>query len=164
MTQSKRKFKFNILDVLIIAVIIAVGISVVIRYDLTEKLGLQSAADTFEVTFIVKNIQQKSEQYFTDGAKFYIESNQKEFGDLKEILDISIAKQYQSTLDGKIVYSEIPNNRIDVTGIITCKGIINAQGYMVGGTTAIAPGKDVTIRSNKLTNMTITITDITEVK
>lgn len=158
----KKKSRFNILDILIIITVAAIVTAIALRYDVITKVGLQSSSDDFDITFIVENIQQESEQYFTQGEQFIITKSLKPIGTLKEVLDVREAKMYVTTADGKIVKTDIPK-RIDLTGVLSCKGRYTDDGYMIGGNQFVAPGKDFIIRSGNIEIM-ITVLAITDTK
>ena len=87
--DNRKKSHFNILDILIIITVAAIVTAIALRYDVIAKVGLQASSDSFDITFIVENIQQESEQYFTEGEQFIITKSLKPIGTLKEVLDVN---------------------------------------------------------------------------
>lgn len=153
MVQKTKKFKFNVIDVIVILLLIGLLAGIALRYDLAGKVGMGAKSDKVDLTFIVSNIQEESQNYIVPDLKFYYSAQNYEYGVIKEILDIRAALSTIETDNG--IFNSDLEDQIDITGTITCYGKNTKEGFMINGNTYVAAGQIITLHS---ANITVAVT------
>lgn len=155
---EKKKRRFNIIDLLIILALVAVVAAIGFRYNLVEKIGVKSEEDTVVISFLIQDIKETSADALVLGDMFYWEVNKMLIGELISKKP-SFAEAFIENNEGILVklYNE---NSYDVRGEIKAKGKIKDDGFMLGGTQFLAPGKILYVESKNIM-VNITITNIT---
>jgi hypothetical protein len=125
-----------------------------------------SGAVTMEkhvVFFKVENIRNSSTEYLTPGETFYIDSTGQYLGEITGNATVTPAVYMFEDVNGKYVQAYAPENgdatRVDVMGTLIVDGYMSENGFLLNGTTSLAPGKEITIRSNFI-QLKITVTEI----
>ena len=136
--MAKKKFRINILDFLILAVVILCIAGALLRGGVKttdEKLETQTAV----ISFAIFNVQSASQECFAEGDRMYSESLGCDLGRLVGEIEATPSVYYVEK-DGEIVraYSDI--GRVDLRGTFECEGQMSESGFLIGGTQYIAPG------------------------
>ena len=156
--MEKRRFRFNILDFLVLIVVVLCIVGAVLRgYTKTtdEKLEVDKAI----ITFKINNIQEASAQYFAEGTEVYSYSLGCDLGKMVGEVEVSPAVYYVEH-DGKIVKAYSDTGRIDLIGKIECEGPMTKDGgFKLDGSQYFAPGM-TTSASLPQIDANILITDI----
>ena len=145
---KEKKSGFNIVDFIIIIFIILAAAGIVMRYNLADKINLNAHGETFEIEFLILDIQEASRQYLKEDKTFYMTIESIKIGEITKILDIRPAVFYSEKLEGDIVKTEKPE-RIDVTGIMTSTGRTTKEGHMINGNTFVAPNKELYVHTGE---------------
>jgi len=142
----KPKKKFNIIDVIIIAVIILSILSVVFRSKLMDDLALIIEEDKCEITFVAEGVSRECVQIIKSNDVFYLGTEELGTPDgfSYEYQTVSIEAE-----DGSILDAKDPMNFV-ITITFTADGINNEDGFYLGGDTYLGAGKTVTVRSGNL--------------
>ncbi len=156
--KQKKRLKFNLIDLFIILAVIVVAVGVAMRFDLMDKIGIKSNSDTVIISFLIQDIKESSSDALVIGDMFYVEANDAPFGEL-----ISKKPQYAEAFienaEGRLVKTTNENS-YDVRGEFRATGRITDDGFMLGGTQSIAPGKRIYIESQNIM-VIVLITSIT---
>ena len=80
--MADKKFKFNILDVVIVIVVVACIAGIALRYNLADKIGLTKNQEAV-VTFLAPNVRTDvARESFVDGDMYYCKKFNGNFGEL----------------------------------------------------------------------------------
>lgn len=166
--QAKRNSRFNIIDVFIIVLIVAIILGVYFRFNVVEYFDNMGDEKEYVISFSVKDIRATTPEFIKVGDSFYLEDGElfgkllSESAESVAALNITPALKHFTDSDGKIVSAYYPNNqtRIDAKGRISCYGYYNDQsGFCLEGTNYFAPGQTVSLHS-ELVSLNITIISI----
>ncbi|MBQ9428507.1 MAG: DUF4330 family protein [Clostridia bacterium] len=156
--MEQKKFKVNILDFLILALVVLCIFGVVWRSQ-NKRVDARQEMQTATVSFLLCNVQGDTRYCFTEGDRVYDETHGCEFGRfIGNSLRATPAAIYVEAGD-QIEKKFSASGRIDVRGSIACTGIMSESGFLVGGTQYVAPGMSLTLYFPKL-NASVLITDI----
>lgn len=146
--ENTKKARFNVIDLLIILAFIAVAAGILLRYNIADKLGVKADDVEVELTFRVSDMRTTSQDCFALGDTFVWDTVGVSLGELTEIT-FKPAEAVVELADGsaQLTYSE---TRIDAFGILRVKGTMTDEGFMLGGTQFISPGKDVSMNNGKI--------------
>ncbi|MBQ8837169.1 MAG: DUF4330 family protein [Clostridia bacterium] len=138
--MQKKKFRINILDFLIIALVVLCIVGAALRGYIMkgdDKLD----GDVAVISFKIENIQAESADCFKDGDTVYWPAYECDFGTLVGDIEYTDAVYYVED-DGQIFELTLDDHsRIDVRGTIECKGNFNKDGsFSLNGNKYIAPG------------------------
>ncbi|MBQ8509162.1 MAG: DUF4330 family protein [Clostridia bacterium] len=155
---SGKKLRLNIIDFLIIVVILGAVAGIALRFGVVEKVVTKSSLSSAYVSFLIQDIQDESANYFVAGDSFYSQTHSAEFGVLQSNIQFLPAEAYINNEVGELlkVYKE---DRIDVRGVFLCEGIFTDEGFLLNGTSYIAPGSTVHVLSSTI-DVTLTVTEI----
>lgn len=160
--MEKRKFRINILDVLIIVLVALCIGGAVLRFYMKnsdDKLESQTAI----VSFLIQDVQSDSQYVFNEGDPIYCYELECDLGTLIGDLEVSDAVFYDAIDSAEIRSSTSPGLRVDIRGQFEAKGTwTDASGFSVDGTKYIAPNMGLYVAFPNIKAM-ILITDI-EVK
>ncbi len=131
-----KKFKFNIIDfliILLVAAVIGAGI-----YILGNKTGVQTSTETTEVILVIeeKNIDAAKMEFYRDnvkkGAELTIGVKEKVGGTLEEEIQINAAKMlYENLETGEKSWVE-SQNKYDVTFTIRADVTETDKDFLIG--------------------------------
>ena len=129
-----KKSRFNIVDLIIVLFIILAAAGIFMRFNLAEEIGLRALGETYEIEFLIGDIQEASQDFLIPGERFHIDAASIEIGVIKDILDIrNPAPAYVTDINGNVVKSELPG-RIEIIGVMESKGRTNKEGNrMING-------------------------------
>ncbi len=155
---AAKKLRLNIIDFLIVIVIIGAVIGIALRMGVVERVTNQSNLEDARISFLVKDIQESSADYFKIGDVFKAENLDCSFGKL-ESRQFMPAEAFIVNETGVLIKTHSSNNRIDVRGTVVGSGTFTDEGFLLAGINFIAPGSDVHIQSSDI-DVTVTITAI----
>lgn len=162
MSAKARNKRFNSIDVFIILLVVLCIAAIYFRGMVASWIGVEKELDEYKITFSVKQIRSTSDKYLIIGNEVYL-SNGGLLGKLSEKSSLP-AKVFVNDQDGKPVEVSYPKDTcIDVTGSLTCKGIMNDDGFYLNGTYSISPGAVLSVYTDML-DFTITVTDISKIQ
>ncbi len=144
-----KRIRFNVIDLLIILVIIAVVGTVLVRYDVADKIGKASVEDSARITLLVQSIREEACNAVNDGDEISWVQESARMGEVVR-KEVSPAVLYSSREDGVIIKNESALT-YDLRCTVDTKGMISKDGYLLNGVSYIAPGKTVTIRNRDIT-------------
>ena len=160
--NSGKKASFNIIDVFILVFVIACFLGIIIRvgnfslFDETDKL------DDYRIGFSVSDISAASDDYFKTGDTVTIAESGIVLGRLEMINSIEPSKVYvKNDEDGFETVKYPYNTRIDVCGTLISKGMMNVDGYKLGGNFHVASGDRFLVHTEHM-NFVLTVTDISK--
>ncbi|MBO5305152.1 MAG: DUF4330 family protein [Clostridia bacterium] len=162
-TETKKKGSgagLNLLDFVVILLVLICLISAVIRVRQIDWFNKGADLDEFEVYFSVTDISYISEDALVVGDTFTLTENQATLGVLQSIDSVLPSTMYVKDPDGNVLGVNYPEStRIDVTGTVLSLGQMTNNGYLLGGTIYIAPGRAYSVQSEHM-DFTIEILDI----
>ena len=149
--MQNRKFKINILDFLIIALVALCVVGAVLRI-YTKSREDKFGEDVATVSFVIQNVQNESKDLIKSGDRLYSEAYDCEFGTIIGAV-INTNAVYYAEDDGEIIRVESGINpetnqpyRVDLYGKFECKGTwTDENGFSIGGTQYIAPNMSVSL-------------------
>lgn len=157
--MEKRKFRMNVLDILIIVLVMLCIAGAVLRVyvkNRDDKLN----RDTAVVTFLIQNVQYESKDLIKDGDRVYSEAYDCDFGYVVGEMEAKPALLYAED-DGEII--AVHSNeyeRLDLTGTFRCEGTMTeSSGFTVNGTQYIAPNMSISVSFPNI-KATILILDV----
>ncbi|MBQ8696889.1 MAG: DUF4330 family protein [Clostridia bacterium] len=161
MTTQTKKFKFNILDVVIIIVAIACVAGLAIRANLADTFSAkeQEAIVTFRVSGILKN---SVDVTFLPGDAYYCKTMNAFFGYFGEVVERTPASLVSQDKDGIARESSVPY-RQDIKATMTCKGSFDGDEFFIDGTNRVIPGQTYEIYSRNR-RMTIQVVSVEPAK
>ena len=159
--ENVSKKKLNVIDVLILLVIVTCVVGLVVRFG---NFGFSSSSedlDDYEISFLVSNIAYDSQYYFSQGDTVTLVDKGVVLGKLDGLVKPTPAVFSAQEKNGMPITVSYPteSSRIDVKGTIASKGVMGENGYLLGGTTYIAPGAEYKVQSEHM-DFVLTITDI----
>ena len=164
-TPTNTKKKLNAMDwFIIIAVLLCIAGAALRAFIGTDNaLNGTVTMEKHVVFFKVENIRNSSTEYLAPGAAFYIDVTGQYLGEISGNVTVTPAVYMFEDANGKYVQAYAPENgdatRVDATGTLIVDGYMSDNGFLLNGTTSLAPGKEITIRSNFI-QVKITVTEI----
>lgn len=156
---KKRRFRFNILDVVILIILVACVLGIAVRYNVVDKINTKSTLQQAEIEFLIKDIKPTSAQAIKEGSAFYWTENGITLGKVKTGgITITPAEKFVTNIDGKWLKTT-NEERNDVRVLLQAEGLMTDSGFMLSGTQYLAPGKEMLIGSSEI-SVNVTITDI----
>ncbi len=159
--KKNSKMRFNIIDLVIVVLILACIVGVYLRSISVKDLDTEETLDTAQISFLVQDIRYTSADFFIGGEKVYTKEDGLKIGEfMKGYFVITPAEDYVTDHKGNTVKVTYPENtRIDVKGKILSEGKWTDGGFLVGGNTYIAAGKEMKICTSHIT-VTLVVTDV----
>ena len=148
---NNKKVKFNAMDVLIILLIIACIASVCYKAFFAESLAPESDLGEYRIYFKIDDIKSTSLAYFVPGDNVRLTSSDEKVGTLEGIVQSLLAVGAYNDNGAEIYYPEVEDQtiyndtRYSLTGYILVKGIMTDKGFLLNGTTYIAPNSELEI-------------------
>lgn len=153
-TQKRR---FNIIDLLIVLVLLAVIATAVIRTVTRNAENKRSLPEmkSAEISFLIEGIGVAQADYIVLGDT--LRTGDDVIGTVKSF-DIQRASLLSEDGEGKAVtvYSD---TAYDIRGVISAEGCTEENGFLLNGTLPLAPGQTLSVRGSDIA-FTFLITDI----
>ncbi len=165
--SEKKKFRFNILDVIIILVVASCIIGASVRYSLPTKLGIVfDGKDTAVVTFYTTNMKaDAAKESFVEGDKYFCDSFNCYLGELynTDKFVYEPHKMYNENDNGTLTVDTL-DSRYDITGYFKVKGTFDEEnGFMLNKTDKLSPGEELGVYSvSRTMRIVIVSVDIVE--
>lgn len=159
--MADKKFKFNILDVVIVIVVVACIAGIALRYNLADKIGLTKNQEAV-VTFLAPNVRTDvARESFVDGDMYYCKKFNGNFGELIRLDEFIYEPAVRMKEDENGVMRESTlSHRSDVTGYIKVTGKYDEdKGFLVDGVNLVSPGKEYEIQSSNR-SVTVLVMDV----
>lgn len=155
--KKSSKTGFNVIDLLIVIIVLGCIAGIIYRYNLVDRLIVDSKRDEVSVKFITAAVSKDIEDKLSDGDVFYIESSGELFGTLSG--HTSTDNSYVASDDNGMPVISYNKELRDIEGTITCKGVMRDEGFFVDGTQFIAPGSELILESINV-RVSVIITEI----
>ncbi|MBQ7380500.1 MAG: DUF4330 family protein [Clostridia bacterium] len=152
----------NLIDFVVILLVLICLASAIIRIRRVDLFNQGDDLEQHEIYFSVTDISYTSEDALVIGDTFTLSDNKTVLGTLQSVDSVLPSTLYVSDIDGNVLSVNYPEStRIDVTGTVLSLGKMTDSGYLLGGTTYIAPGRAYTVQSEHM-DFTLKILDIEE--
>lgn len=162
MMDNNRTKKVNVLDIAILIILALCVLSFCMRYYQRADITGESISGRYEISFLVSDVRHTTADAFVKGDRVYVATDDTCIGVFDRLDSNTPAAYYAEDPDAgtvKVYYPE--GTRVDLTGTIISEGVMNDDGYFVGGSYYLAPGKKLTLYTGHIYVETV-ITDITE--
>ena len=136
-----KKFKINIVDVLVIALIILMAVAIKVRFKKYNSVDSSSSVNTkivYEIKF--SSVREYTVNAFKEGDKLFDNASGVEIGTITS-KTATPAKVYVGLSDGTTVESTTPEKFDLVIGVET-EGIISDEAYYAGRTVELKVGSE----------------------
>ena len=157
-TVKSKKFKPNIIDFLIVVVVLGAIVGIILRAGIIEKAAINSSLEKVQISFLIQDINDESENYFNKGDRFYSRTHTCDLGKLETVIpraaEAFIVDEY-----GMPIKTESNNHRIDIIGTVIGEGVFTDEGFLLEGVNYIAPGSYILFDSPNVVGG-LTVTDI----
>ena len=160
--ENNIKKKFNVLDWIIIAVLVFALASIALRFFNRQEIAGASSSGKYAISFSVKDVRYSTADAFIKGDGVYVATDDTYIGTFERLDSNNPAAYYADDPDSgtvKVYYPE--GTRVDLTGTIISEGVMNADGYFVGGSYFIGPGKLMTVYTSHV-YVELTVNSITK--
>ena len=164
-TVSKKKgivMGLSRIDYVVLLLVAICLLGAIIRVGQVNWFAGNSDLDQYEIYFSVTDIAYTSEDAFVLGDTVTLCDNAMVLGTLDRIDSVLPSTLYVKDSEGNVLSVNYPESiRIDVTGTLLSLGRMTEEGYLLGGTTYVAPGKAYRVQSEHM-DFTLNILDIEE--
>lgn len=147
--NAVKKPHFNIIDLLIVLVVLAVVCTVIMRYDVAEKIDRASSDDNVRISFLVQRVYPSFASEINKGDELVWDQADLTIGNIIEVQSTK-AIVYTADKYGQIAKDEDDKN-VDIRFTVDTFGEMTDDGYLVSGTNYIAPGCSVTLHNDRVT-------------
>ena len=146
--KISKKPHFNIIDLLIVIMVVAIAAAVIVRYDIADKIGKASSEDHVRITLLIRSIREEACNAVSEGDSFIWNQSENLVGEIIR-KEVTPAVVYSERNDGAIVknYSELA---YDLKCTVDASGSMTEKGFMLGGTNYLAPGITITVHNESV--------------
>ena len=152
--------RWNLIDLIVILLVFICLLGAIIRVGGKDWFVGGSDLREHEIYFSVTDIAYTSEDALVIGDTVTLCDSGAALGELKSIDSILPSTLYVKDADGNVLSVNYPESiRIDVTGTVSSRGRKTDNGYLLGGTAYLAPGKAYRVQTEHM-DFTMNILDI----
>lgn len=152
--QTSRKSRFNVMDAFIILIVLLCIASLVYRYGLIDRIGVNNNLEEYTIQFKIEDISSRSKDALVEGDVITMTDTDEKIGSMEKLTSVTPSIAMYSDKDNPVYYPEDtdnPNNtKYEVNGSISVKGIMTDKGFMLNGKTYIAPNSDLKISTEHI--------------
>ncbi len=141
-----KKCKFNIIDISVIVLVLILILATVVKFGNYNKTNDETAKiDTIDYKIKISNVRNYTVDAFVIGDTVFDNQTNVEIGKIieKEVTD---AKGYEITKNGKIVETKVPN-KYDLVLVIETQGTIDNSGYFANRSVELKVGSEKIIET-----------------
>ena len=159
---SRKKFRFNVIDIILVLVILLAAGGIIVRAGIGEKISVSSKSEEVEIRFLALELDHAAGDFFIEGDTAYNNSTGKKIGNISSEKTIVPAEKLITLADGTIIKTEsLDARKIDVRGGIITTGVFTEDGsFMLDGNTCLVPGMTLSFHTDNI----IVTTVVTEIK
>lgn len=161
--EKKDARRINSADVFVILLCIVCIIGMVLRFGVLETIENNAKSQGATMTVLIEGISSSSKDYLTAGDIVYMAEDGNKIGSLSSVLSVTPSVFYEYSDDGSINEKQSVNGRVDIRAVITIEGSMTEAGFLLDGTTYVAPNMRLSICTSSF-SVTALITDITVVE
>lgn len=158
-TEKKTVGRINSADVMVLLLCIVCIIGLVLRFGVLNTIETNATSEAASVTVLIEGIAGTSKDYILLGDEIYLSESGARLGTVSSILSVSPSSYYEYRDDGSINQMQSVNGRIDVRVVISVQGCMTEAGFLLDGTTYIAPNMTLSLNSSTLSAVAL-ITDV----
>ena len=157
----KSRMRLNIIDFLIIIVLIGAVVGIAMRFGLVERVTNQAGMTGARISFLIRDINEGSLDYFGIGDTVYDKEHDCLLGTL-ESRQFMYSEAFITTERGEIIKTNSENKRYDVRGAVIGSGTFTDDGFLLDGVNYVAPGSTIHVQSRDL-DVILTVTAVERV-
>ena len=157
--EKKTTGRINLADVMVLLLCVVCIVGLVLRFGVLNTIETNATSEAASVTVLIEDIAGTSKDYILLGDEVYLSESGLRFGTVSSILSVSPSSYYEYRDDGSINQMQSVNGRIDVRVVISVEGCMTESGFLLDGTTYIAPNMTLSLNSSSL-SVTALITDL----
>ena len=157
--EQRTAARFNSADVMVLLLCVVCIVGLVLRFGVLNTIETNATSEAATVTVLIEGIAGTSKDYILPGDEIYLSESGARFGTVSSILSVSPSSYSEYRDDGSINQMQSVNGRIDVRVVISVEGCMTESGFLLDGTTYIAPNMTLSLNSSSL-SVTALITDL----
>ena len=150
----KSRMRLNIIDFLIIIVLIGAVVGIAMRFGLVERVTNQAGMTGARISFLIRDINEGSLDYFGIGDTFYDKEHDCLLGTL-ESRQFMYSEAFITNERGEII-------KTNVRGAVIGSGTFTDDGFLLDGVNYVAPGSTIHVQSRDL-DVILTVTAVERV-
>ncbi len=151
--------RINSADVMILILcIICIG-GMVLRLGVMDKIEHDATAKAATVSVLIEGISSTSRNCLVEGDDVYFSKSGARLGTVSSILSVTPSIVYEPSDDGTLTQHQSVDGKIDVRAVLSVEGSMTESGFLLDGTTYIAPNMAIPIKTAGL-SVTVLVTDI----
>ncbi len=131
------------------------------RFGLVERVTNQAGMTGARISFLIRDINEGSLDYFGIGDTFYDKEHDCLLGTL-ESRQFMYSEAFVTNERGEIIKTNSENHRYDVRGAVIGSGTFTDDGFLLDGVNYIAPGSTIHVQSRDL-DVILTVTAVERV-
>ncbi len=161
--ESSTGKRINAVDIMIVLLFIVCIAGMVLRFGLMDKIEHRASDKTATVSFVIEGVSSSSVDFITVGDKMYMIDGESLVGEISGVEPATPSTVYYHTDDGKVLSYSSVDGKVNISGKMTVKGSLSERGFLLDGTTYIAPNMNLWVKSQKISvNMLITNIEVIE--
>ncbi len=164
-TQNKsgenRRIPFNAVDIAIVLLILACIIGIYLRFERESQIAT-GEGEEYTVEFVCEKVRYTTGDYIRGDLQVFMTDGERKLGTLGQTV---VKPSFEEkTVNGRKIIAHYPSDTlVDIYSSVTVKGIMTANGFLIGGDTYIAPNSILDI-SAKNVDMTVRVLSIRKVE
>ena len=169
MRETRTERRFTLLDAALILLALLAVVGVWQRHNLQNLFVTESVLEEYTITFEVKKLRSTTVDHLKQGTALYVQDGDEQIllGTLSQNVAASAATEELYDKNGNRVQAVYPQDEyeylLDVTGVLSCRGLVRDGSFLLGGRMYLANNKTVSVRT-ETADIEITIKGIEKVK
>ncbi len=159
-TEKKAPARMNSADLMILMLCIVCIVGMVLRFGVLEKIENEANADAAAVTVLIEGVSSTSKDLLALRDNVYIGDGSPITGSVSSILSVAPSPVYEYGDDGSITQMNSVNGKVDIRAVLSVNGRMSESGFLLEGTTYIAPNMTLSLKTEKL-SVIATVIDVT---
>ncbi len=164
--QKKRglplRSSFNVIDVAILLLILVCAVGIYMRYGM-EKTIAAGEGEVYEIRFVCEDVRYTTANYVNTGDALFFTDNHLPFGTITDTVVIRPSSEEISVNGNNLTVYYPSDTIVDISGSVRVKGIMTENGFLIDGSSYIAPNTVIHI-SNKLVDLSVRVLSLTLVE
>ena len=143
MSQTEKKRKFNLIDLLLLVLVIAAVLALVLRGNLARQIGLEHKGETAEVTLSLSALETSEANLFKEKNTLSDPATGEVFGVIKSVRAEN-ALVYTLNDRGELVRA-FDTAKKDLTVVLEATGTQTEKGFLLNASTYASPGDTIRV-------------------
>ena len=162
-TEKRSGRRINSADGFVVLLCLVCIVGMVLRFGVLDAIEYNATHEAATVTVLIEGVSETSRGYIAGGDEVFLKGSGMRLGTVSSIVSVTPSNYFDYSDDGSINQMQSVNGRVDIRAVITVDGSMTESGFLLDGTTYIAPNMMLSLYTASL-SVSALVVDLTPIE